>query len=82
MERGISRHDVKEVLLAGEVIEEYSADFPCPSILMLGKPGKTPLHVVAAFDSVLETLYVITAYCPDAAHFLDDNKTRRKQHEK
>lgn len=78
MERGISRRDVMDVLLTGEVIEEYSSDYPNPSILMLGKPGGVPLHVVAAFDDNQEILYIITAYCPDVLHFLDDFKTRRK----
>jgi hypothetical protein len=78
MERGISRREVFDVLLAGEVIEEYPSDYPHPSILMLGKPYDTPLHVVAAFDSEQSTVYVITAYYPDTVHFLDDYKTRRK----
>lgn len=77
MERGISRRDVMDVLLTGEVIEEYSSDYPYPSILMLGKPGGVPLHVVAAFDQGQEYIYIITAYYPDAVHFLDDCKTRR-----
>ena len=78
LERGVSRRDVMDVLLTGEIIEEYPTDYPCPSVLMLGKPHDIPLHVVAAFDDELETIYIITAYCPDVLHFLDDYKTRRK----
>ena len=78
MERGISRRDVMDVLHTGEVIEEYSSDYPYPSLLMLGKPAGVPLHVVVAFDDDQEILYIITAYCPDVLHFLDDFKTRRK----
>jgi hypothetical protein len=77
MERGLSRRDVMDVLLTGEVIEEYPSDYPYPSVLMLGKPDGTPLHVVVAVDNDLGTLYIITAYYPDAVHFLDDYKTRR-----
>lgn len=77
-ERGVTRREVMDVLLAGEVIEEYPTDYPFPSVLMLGKPDDTPLHVVVAFDSERETIYIIAAYCPDILHFLDDYKTRRK----
>jgi len=77
MERGISRHEVVDVLLDGEVIEHYPSDYPFPSVLMLGKPDRTPLHVVVAFDNNQETLYIITAYYPDDLHFMDDCKTRR-----
>ncbi len=36
MERGISRKAVKEVLLNGEIIENYPDDKPYPSALFLG----------------------------------------------
>jgi len=77
MERGISRRDVIEVILSGEPIEEYVADYPYPSVLMLGNPDGAALHVVVSFNSEQGTLYVITAYVPDTMHFLDDYKTRR-----
>ena len=78
MERGISRSEVKKVLLTGEVIEEYPSDYPFPSLLVLGKPEGKPLHVVVAFDKERKLLYIVTAYSPDVLHFLDDYKTRRK----
>ena len=78
LERGVSRRNVIDVILSGEVIEEYPTDYPYPSVLLFGKPDDSPLHVVVAFDGELETVYVITAYCPDLLHFLDDCKTRRK----
>lgn len=77
LERGVSRRDVIDTLLTGEIIEEYSSDYPYPSILILGKPGGVPLHVVAALDHDQEYIYIITAYYPDSVHFLDDCKTRR-----
>ena len=77
LERGVARRDVMDVLLTGEVIEEYPTDYPYPSVLMLGKPHDMPLHVVVAFDSKLEMIFIITAYRPDVLHFLDDYKTRR-----
>ena len=78
LERGISRCDVTDVLITGEVIEDYPSDYPYPSVLMHGKLGEKPLHVVAAFDSGQEVIYIITAYFPDAVHFMSDYKTRRK----
>ncbi len=36
MERSISRRAVKEVLLRGEIIENYPDDKPYPSALFLG----------------------------------------------
>ncbi len=50
MERGIGRSEVKEVLIRGEIIEEYQHDKPFPSALVFGWVGSKPLHVVAALD--------------------------------
>ncbi|HKZ56771.1 MAG TPA: DUF4258 domain-containing protein [Thermodesulfovibrionales bacterium] len=78
MEREISRDTVKEVLLSGEIIEDYPDDKPYPSALFLGWIKEEPLHAVAAFDSVSRYCFVITAYIPDLEHFESDYKTRRK----
>jgi hypothetical protein len=37
-----------------------------------------PFHVVAAFDSLSEYCFVITAYKPDLEHFEPNYKTRRQ----
>ena len=79
IERGISRKNVKEVLLSGEIIENYSDDKPYPSALFLGWINKKPIHVVAALDNLNTFCYVITAYEPDLNHFESDYKTRRTQ---
>lgn len=76
--RGITRDSVKQVLLEGEIIEEYINDRPYPSGLFLGWIDKQPLHVVAAVDMKNEWCYVITAYRPDLEHFEEDFKTRRR----
>jgi hypothetical protein len=78
MERGISRSDVKQVLLNGEIIEEYSDDHPFPSGLFLGFINGAPLHVVAAIDKENEYCYIITSYRPDLTNFKSDYKTRKK----
>ena len=68
---------VFEVLLNGEIIEDYPLDKPYPSALIFGKPEKTPLHVVAAFDENADICYVVTAYHPDEKYFEKDFKTRK-----
>ena len=78
MERGISRATVKEVLMAGDVIEDYPDDRPFPTALFLGIVEGNPFHVVAAFDAQSGYCFVITAYKPDLEHFESDYKTRRE----
>jgi len=77
MERNISRDTVREVLLSGEIIEDYPDDKPYPTALLLGMVKGEPFHVVAAFDSENTRCFVITAYKPDLEHFEPDYKTRR-----
>lgn len=79
MERGISRETVKQVLLSGEVIEDYPDDKPYPSALFLGWTKGEPFHVVTAFDSESDYCFIITAYKPDLEHFESDYKTRRQR---
>jgi hypothetical protein len=76
-ERGISREQVKQTILTGSIIEEYSDDTPYPSALFFGWFEGKPMHVVAAYDAKSVRLYVITAYVPDLEHFEPDYKTRR-----
>jgi len=78
LERGISRDEVEDVIFYGEIIEEYSNDYPFPSCLMFYNDIK-PLHVVLSYDEVNHTTYIITAYQPDLNHFEADLKTRRLQ---
>jgi len=78
LERDISRNDVKEVLLYGELINNYPKDKPFPSALFFKLVNSRPLHVVAAVDSNKEKLFIITAYEPSLEIFKKDFKTRRK----
>lgn len=66
------------MLLAGERIENYPGTKPFPSALFLGWSGPHPLHVVAAYDSSRDRVFVITAYEPSLEHFEPDFKRRRK----
>lgn len=74
--RGISREEVKQTILNGEIIECYPDDYPLPSVLMFHKAEK-PLHVVLAYNETNHTVYIITVYVPDLAHFEEDFKTRK-----
>ena len=78
VERGISRHDVIQVISQGERIADYPEDRPLPSALILGVIDRRPLHVVVALNSDLKKAFVITVYEPDLEHFEPDFKTRRK----
>jgi len=79
LERGISRTDVLAVLSTGQIIESYGNDRPFPSYLILGNAGKSPVHVVVAYDDKSETCYIITVYRPDLQSFGEDYKTRKKR---
>ena len=75
-ERDISREDVKNCLLKGEIIEDYPEDFPHPSCLVFGySVNNKVIHVVVGNDG--EYIYIITAYFPNTVKFEEDLKTRR-----
>ncbi len=76
-ERGILQKDVLEVILSGEMIEDYPDDEPYPSALFLAFLASRPLHAVAAFDESDRRVYIITAYQPSLEFFENDYKTRR-----
>jgi len=68
--------DVISVLTNGEIIEQYPADYPFPSCLVLGhtKAGKA-LHIVCGSNET--ELWLITAYIPSLADWTEDFKQRR-----
>lgn len=75
-ERRISKADVKEAILSGEVIEDYPDAYPTPSCLVLGcTVGGKRIHVLCG---VLDGMAVIiTTYQPSARKWWPDGKTRR-----
>ena len=77
-ERQIAETDVVRVLTTGEVIEDYPADYPYPSRLMLGWSEGRPIHVVAAEDRAASETIIITAYEPDDKEWQPDFKRRRQ----
>jgi hypothetical protein len=77
LERGLSRSVVLDVASNGEVIEDYSADRPTPTALLLGWDKKHPIHVVLSIEPDGEVA-IITAYEPSLDAFESDYRTRRK----
>ena len=77
-ERRISGENVRQVLQAGEVIEDYSDEMPFPSSLMLGRRGNRPLHVVMAENTEEGESVVITVYEPDPAQWKSGSRNRKK----
>ena len=77
-ERRISGENVRQVLQAGEVIEDYSDEMPFPSSLMLGRRGNRPLHVVMAENTEEGESVVITVYEPDPSQWKSGSSNRKK----
>jgi hypothetical protein len=77
-ERRVSVENVRQVLQAGEMIEDYSDEMPAPGGLMSGKRGLRPLHVVMTENTKEEELVVITVYEPDPAHWQPGFRNRKE----
>lgn len=76
-QRNISYEEIKEVILNGEIIEEYPEDYPYPSCLILGKTVKDRvIHVVVGLGET--RLWLVTAYEPDPNQW-DESFKRRKE---
>ena len=75
-ERGITKADIRHVLVNGEVIKEYPQDDPYPSQLVLGWSGNRP-HVVVAIDAQDQKLYIVTVYDPDPVHWEPNLKGKK-----
>lgn len=76
-ERRISTKKVTQALQTGEIIEDYSAEMPEPSRLILGFQGKHPLHVVASENPEKHEITIVTVYIPDSDKWNKDFKSRK-----
>ena len=76
--RDISISDVENALSNGEIIEQYPADYPFPSCLVLGYSitGKA-LHIVCGSNG--KELWLITAYRPNLDEWAEGYRQRRKK---
>ena len=79
LERNIDRTDVKNVVMKGEMIENYEDDKPFPSALFFNFINNRPLHTIVSFDERQNKAYIITAYEPNLEMFENDYKTRKKR---
>lgn len=78
-ERDISREDVKNCIMQGEIIEDYPDDFPYPSCLIFGYTVHNKvIHAVVSLDIDSGFIGIITAYYPNIQKFKSDLKTRRE----
>jgi len=74
-QREITRNDIVNAILCGEIIEQYENNYPYPSCLLLGKSVlKTDLHIVCSICD--NGMVLITVYYPDD-RFDDTNKIRK-----
>jgi len=76
-ERQISARKVREALKTGEIIEDYSAEMPEPSRLILGFQGKRPFHMVTSENQETNETTIITVYLPASNKWNKDLKGRR-----
>ena len=77
-DRMIRTEEVRAVIEAGEVIEDYPDDPRGHSCLMLGfGEDDRPVHVVCAPKT--DYLAIITAYLPDPAEWNSEFKTRKRK---
>ena len=76
VKRSINYDDIKQVILNGEIIEQYPNDYPFPSCLILGiASDDRPLHLVVGLGD--GKLWIITAYYPSLDKWENDFKTRK-----
>ena len=78
VERIIAPHEIEQVILSGEIIENYPEDKYGATCLIFGTTARGRiLHVQAS----VEPVWIITAYDPtfEADKWEDDFKRRRKK---
>jgi hypothetical protein len=76
-ERDVSVKSVVRAVETGETVEDYSAEMPEPSRLILGFRGKRPFHVVASQNPESNETTIITVYIPDPGKWDKNFKSRR-----
>ena len=74
-EREIPVDKVRRALEAEDVIEDYSAEMPEPSRLLMGFQGRRPFHVVTA--ETRDAVTVVTVYLPDMEKWKKDFRSRK-----
>ena len=76
-ERMITTADIRTVVEAGEIIEDYPGDMRGHSCLMAGFADNRPVHVVCAPKE--DYLAIITAYLPSDEEWESGYRKRKNQ---
>jgi len=71
-ERQIRLKDIKDAIAEGEIIEQYSTDYPFPSCLI----NAENIHIVCSVGD--GHLYIITAYRPSPEQWEAGNRKRKE----
>ena len=78
-QRGIKMTDIEHAVRTGEIIEQYPADYPCPSCLILGD-DRQGRKIHACLSDEGTSSRVITAYYPDPVQWSENLKYRKDHH--
>lgn len=74
IEREVAEEEVAEVILTGEIIEEYPKDKYGPSCLIFGRTrAGRPMHVQCSLAPVV---WIITVYEPNPDEWTDFRKRK------
>ena len=74
IERQVAEEEVAEVILSGEIIEEYSEDKYGPSCLIFGQTrAGRPIHVQC---SLPPSVWIITLYEPNPDEWINFRKRK------
>jgi len=76
-ERNVSAKKVSQALQSGETIEDYSAEMPEPSRLILGFQGRLRFHVVTSENPETNERTIITVYIPEPDKWNKDFRSRK-----
>lgn len=68
-QRNISTENIQEVVIHGQMIEDYPEDEPCPSALFFAYSEGRPCHVVVA--ECEDHVRIITVYIPENNKWID-----------
>ena len=74
LEWAVTEEEVEEVLRTGDTIEQYDDG----ALLVFGRAGVRPLHLVVAEDISANSVVVVTLYEPDEKRWDATLRIRRK----
>lgn len=74
-QRNVSTDNLRDIVIKGEIIEEYVDNKPCPSALMLGFLEGNPYHIVVA--QCEDHVRIITVYKPEEDKWIEYKVRKR-----